>query len=493
MAAKPSTARPHPLSWLWRRQLAGYPRGNYRNFLIAFVIVVSLSSGIVTFIAGAITPTLLPQLHMSTSTYSDTQIIFFGISLITLYIGSFTDRFGRANLMVFGTIGTGLVALVFLPMQTTATGYLVWYAILGFADGIALFGAVALVRDYTTVSRRSAALGASVLLAPIGAFITNFTSGNIKFLEPSHGVYHLFEADGIFMLVMGGLSLFLLKELPPRLRGRQIFSDADRDAIEAQMDTVDDAQVASTVLEHRWRKILTFPFISSNIAIFGFILLYYTYVGYAVLYLTGAKGLTVAHAHDLVSWFWGFQAIVIIPAGLLSDRLHIRKLPMIAWSVVTVISTAFLTFMGHLSYTDMIPIFAVSGASMAASYASWIASVTEEVEALEAGLVGSALAMVNWTVKLAAIAAFFLVPRVIGAPATKDGWQSWMIICLAGTALFCVFASFITGPWLPRAGKAVFDRRRAATLEAKPEPSEIPSFGPGRARQRLIVAEESVE
>jgi MFS family permease len=453
------------LSWLWRRELTGYPRGNYRNFLITFVIIVSLSSGIVTFIAGAVTPTLLPQLHMSPSVYSNTQIIFYVISGITLYVGSFTDRFGRANLMVYGTLATGLIALVILPMQKSADAYLVWYAILGFADGIATFGAIALVRDYTTVSRRSAALGASVLLSPVGAFLTNFVSGNIKFLEPSHGAYRLFEADGVFMLVMGGLALFLLKELPVRLRGRQIFSDADRDAIEAQVRSVDNAQVAATVLEHRWRKILTWPFIASNIAVFGFFLLYYTYVGYAVLYLTEAKGLTAAHSNDLVSWFWGLQAIVIIPAGLLSDHLHIRKLPMIAWSVVTFIPTVFLTFVAHLSYDEMIPIFAISGASMGASYASWIASVTEEAEQLEAGLVGSALAVVNWSVKVAAIASFYIVPRIIGTPATVNGWMWWMVICLAGTALFCVFAGFITGPWLPRAGRAVFDRQRAATLD----------------------------
>lgn len=466
----------HPLSWLWRRELSGYPRGQYRIFLIVFVIVVSLSTGMVTFIAGAVTPTLLPQLHMSASIYSNTQIVFYVISLITSYVASFTDRVGRANLMVYGTLATGVVALVFLPMQTTAIGYLVCYAAMGFAPGIATFGATALVRDFTTVSSRSAALGASSLLSPIGAFLTNFVSGNVTFLEPSHGAYRLFEADGIFMLVMGGLSLFILKDLPPRLRGRQVFSDEDRDAIEAQMNSVDDAHVAATVLKKRWRKIMTFPFISSNIAIFGFFFLYYTYVGYAVLYLTEEKGLSVAHSNDLVSWFWGLQAIVIIPAGILSDRLHIRKLPMIAWSVVTFIPTAFLTFLGNLSYVDMIPIFAVSGASMGASYTSWIASVTEEAEGLEPGLVGSALAAVNWSNRLAAIAAFLLVPRIIGTPPTASGWEWWMIVCLAGTAVFCIFASYITGPWLPRAGKVTFDRQRAAALQFSPE---IPSMRSG--------------
>jgi hypothetical protein len=72
-----------------------------------------------------------------------------------------------------------------------------------------------------------------------------------------------------------------------------------------------------------------------------------------------------------------------------------------------------------------------------------------------------------------------------------------MVICLAGTVLFCFFAAFITGPWLPRQGKAVFERQRAATLAgatlagASPVPA-APGLTPETPALEDSLAKESI-
>ena len=63
------------------------------------------------YVEGAITPLMLPYYHMSFQFFLYVLVVANAIGAFTAFIGGLSDKIGRANLTIYGTLIVGLVQL----------------------------------------------------------------------------------------------------------------------------------------------------------------------------------------------------------------------------------------------------------------------------------------------------------------------------------------------------------------------------------------------
>ena len=132
------------------------------------------------------------------------------------------------------------------------------------------------------------------------------------------------------------LAFFGLRELAPKLRDQLMVSLRDRALIEARAQGVDPEEAGSG----HWRRMLRLDLIGPAFAISVFLLFYYIAVGLFVVFFATNFGYSVARANALADWYWGANALALLVAGLLSDRLRVRKPFMVAGGVTSAVGVA---------------------------------------------------------------------------------------------------------------------------------------------------------
>src|SRR5438270_293449 len=140
---------------------------------------------------------------------------------------------------------------------------------------------------------------------------------------------------GIVVVV---IALIGLKELSPRLRDQLMVTMRDRALIEAKAKGLTDADIEAA-LRHPFRQLLKTDVIVSSIAVSIMLLIYYTAVGFSVIYLTTVFGFSVKDANGLGNWNWGFNVIAVILIGMISDRFRVRKPFMVIGGVLAAVLT----------------------------------------------------------------------------------------------------------------------------------------------------------
>ena len=98
------------------------------------------------------------------------------------------------------------------------------------------------------------------------------------------------------------------------------------------------ASLAETPGRHPFRQLLKTDVIVSSIAVSIMLLIYYTAVGFAVIYLTTVFGFSVKNANGLGNWNWGFNVIAVILVGFISDRFRVRKPFMVVGAVCAAVA-----------------------------------------------------------------------------------------------------------------------------------------------------------
>jgi hypothetical protein len=62
----------------------------------------------------------------------------------------------------------------------------------------------------------------------------------------------------------------------------------------------------------------------SAIAVSVMLLIYYTAVGFSVIYLSTMFGFSLKDANGLGNWNWGFNVIAVILIGVVSGHFRVR-------------------------------------------------------------------------------------------------------------------------------------------------------------------------
>jgi MFS family permease len=402
-------------SWLWRRQLGTYPNTGPRVLYLAITVLATITLYYELYVAGSVSTLILADLHMSFTFF--VLILAFGnlIGAFGSLFAGLADRLGRANLVVGGLLLTGIFTAFIIPATTSKWPFGIATFVVGLVEGICLVATPALIRDFSPQVGRATAMGFWTSGPVVGSLIVAVVgSATIPAVVHDPGIWtHQYRICGIVGLIVFVIALIGLRELSPRLRDQLMVTMRDRALIEARAKGID----IEAALRHPWRQLLKPDVIISAIGVSLMLLIYYTAVAFAVIYLTTVFGFSVKDANGLGNWNWGFNVIAVILIGVISDRFRVRKPFMVIGGVVAaVMIVVYLEQAGHHpSYYTLAIILALGSFFLGVAYCPWMASYTETVEARNPALTATGLAIWGWIIRVTIFVAFLIVPAVINS------------------------------------------------------------------------------
>jgi hypothetical protein len=246
---------------------------------------------------------------------------------------------------------------------------------------------------------------------------------------------HQYVICGIAGLVVWVIALIGLRELSPRLRDQLMVTMRDRALIEARAKGVD----IEAALRHPFRQLLKLDIIVSAIAVSVMLLVYYTAVGFSLIYLTTVFGFSVKNGNGLGNWNWGFNVIAVLIVGVLSDRFRVRKPFMVIGGVIAAVMTVvYLEQAGHHpGYYTLALMLAGLSFGLGIAFTPWMASFTESVEDRNPALTATGLAIWGWIQRVTVFAAFMIIPAIVSSinPLVSYGTQVQTYSAQYGTQL----------------------------------------------------------
>ncbi len=378
----------------WSRSLPHYPTTGRRYLYLGIVVLATIMLYYELYVGGAVSPAIIAHYNMSFTFYVNITVVGNAIGAFSSLVAGLADRWGRANLVVYGLGITALLVLFGIPNAPNSITFAIISVIVGFVEGIILVATPALVRDFSPQLGRASAMGFWTLGPVVGSLVVSEVS--------SHTLSHLtawqdqFIICGIVGLVVFVIALFGLRELSPNLRDQLMVSMRDRALIEAKASGV------GVDTSRPWRQMMHLNIVGSAFAIGVFLIIYYTAVGFFTVYFTTIFGFSLAQANGIGNWFWAFDAVALILVGVASDKLRVRKPFMVLGAIgAIVMAVIFLTRAtqpgtGYYSFVVIISLLAVF---MGIAYAPWMASFTETVEQRNPALIATGLAVFGWVIR----------------------------------------------------------------------------------------------
>jgi ACS family D-galactonate transporter-like MFS transporter len=403
------------LSSLYRRQLDSYPNTGPRVFFLGLTVLATVMLYYELYVGGSVSTLILPNLHMSFTFFVLTLAFGNLIGAFGSLFAGLTDRYGRANLVVFGLLFTGVFVAFILPAATNKWTYTIEGFVVGVVEGICLVATPALIRDFSPQVGRATAMGfwtsgpvlGSLIVAVVGTHTVPDVVHSTRFWT------HEYKICGVVGLIVFVIALLGLRELSPQLRDQLMVTMQDRALIEMRAKGLD----IEAALKNPWRQLMKTDIIVSAIAVSIMLLIYYTAVGFSVIFLQTVFGETTKNANGLGNWNWGFNAIGVIAIGVISDRFRVRKPFMVIGGVLAaVMVVVYLMQIGHHpSYYTLAIILALTALGLGIAYTPWMASYTETVEDRNPALIATGLAIWGWVIRVVVFLSFLLVPVVINS------------------------------------------------------------------------------
>jgi hypothetical protein len=309
---------------------------------------------------------------------------------------------------------TALLVLFGVPNAPNQFTFGVLVVAVGFVEGIILVATPALVRDFSPQLGRASAMGFWTLGPVMGSLVVAEVASHTLAAgatPPWQGQFHI---CGVVGLVVALLAIVGLRELSPALRDQLMVSMRDRALIEARAKGLDITES----LKRPWRQMLHLDIVGSAFAISVFLLIYYTAVGFFVIYFETIFGFTANQANGIGNWFWAFDAGALVVVGIISDRLLVRKPFMIVGALGAIAFTiVFLTRADHphTGYYTFVWIISLLSIFLAVAYAPWMASFTETVEKRNPALTATGLAVWGWIIRAVVAISVFVLPYVVSS------------------------------------------------------------------------------
>jgi MFS family permease len=400
-------------SWLWQRQLSSYPDTGPRMLFLAVTVLATIMLYYELYVAGSVSTLILANLHASFNFF--VYLLAFGnlIGAFGALLAGITDRFGRANLVVGGLLVTGIMTAFVLPNATNKWAYGIEGFAVGLVEGMCLVATPALIRDFSPQMGRATAMGfwtvgpvaGSLIVAVVGSATVPAVVTNDRIWTDQY-VY-----CGIAGLVVFVIALLGLRELSPRLRDQLMVSIRDRALVEARAKGLD----IEAALKHPFRQLLKVDIVVSAFAVSVMLLIYYTAVGFSLIYLTTVFGFSVKDGNGLGNWNWGFNVIAVLLVGIISDRFRVRKPFMVLGGVIAaVMVVVYLEQAGrHPGYYTVALMLAALSLGLGIAFAPWMASFTETVEARNPALTATGLAIWGWIQRIVVFVSFLIIPAVV--------------------------------------------------------------------------------
>ena len=421
--AEPVSGQRGLLSSLIHRQLDHYPDTGRRVMYLTITVLATITLYYELYVGGSVSTLILNNLGMTFKFYVVTVAFGNLIGAFGSLFAGLTDRYGRANLVVFGLLFSGIFVTFILPAATNRWEFTIESFVVGAVEGVCLVATPALIRDFSPQVGRATAMGfwtsgpvlGSLIVAIVGSITIPTVITNPRFWT------HEFYIGGTVGLVVFLIALFGLRELSPGLRDQLMVTMRDRALIEARAKGLD----VEALVKNHWRQLLKPDIITSALAVSIMLLIYYALVGFLVIFATTIFGFTLKQANNLGYWCWAFNAGAVILVGMTSDRLRVRKPFMVVGGVgagVMLVLFLLQSKVGaHPSFSTIAAILAIMLFFLGVAYTPWMASFTETVEHRNPAAVATGLAIWGWIIRVVVFASSLLLLVVIN---TSRRWST---------------------------------------------------------------------
>jgi len=400
--------------WTWR-QLRSHPNTIPRLGYLAVVVLTTIVLYYLYYVEGAVTPLLLPYYHMSFAYFLYLLVVSNAIGAFSAFIGGLSDKIGRANLTIYGTLIVGLIQLVGIPHIHTEFGFAAAYCVIGFVEGVILVSTPALMRDFSPQMGRGAAMGFWALGPTMGSLAASLVATHT--LTHLHPFQDQFIISGLVCIGVVVISLFFLRELSPGLRDQIMVSENERALVEARAKGIDEEAATA----HPMRSMMRLDLISSSVAISLLLLFYFASVSVLTLYWVVVFGRSASDANGINVWYAAVLSGSLVLFGVLSDIVRVRKPFMLVGAAACILMTVFLILQvghPHTGYYSNVLVISLLALAIGCAYAPWMANYTEQVESHNPALAATGLAVWGWILRIVVAVSFLVLPRVITTSTT---------------------------------------------------------------------------
>jgi MFS family permease len=398
------------------RQLLVYPGTAARITYLSITVLCTVMLYYELYVGGSVSTLLLSNLNVSFSFYVITLAVGNLIGAFGSLLAGLADRWGRATLVVGGLFVTGYMTAFVLPTANTKWWFTGESFAVGLVEGICLVATPALIRDFSPQVGRATAMGFWTSGPVLGSLIVSVVGSNtIPDVVPNTRFWtHEYYICGAAGMVVFLIAFIGLRELSPALRDQLMVTTRDRVLIEAKAKGLSESDIAAA-LRHPFRQLMKADVVVSAVAVSVMLLIYYTAVGFSLIYLTSMFGFSVKNANGLGNWNWGFNAIGVIVVGLISDRFRVRKPFMVIGGIAgAAMIVVYLEQAGrHPGYYTLAIMLAILAFALGVAYTPWMASFTETVEARNPALTATGLAIWGLILRIVVAISFFVIPVVI--------------------------------------------------------------------------------
>jgi MFS family permease len=409
------TTRGSPVQRLWQRRLDHYPSTRPRLAYLGIIVLATIVVYYDLYVVGAVAPSIIQQYGMSFRYFVDVEVFAAAAGALSSLLAGASDRYGRANLVTYGLLVSGVLTAFAVPNAGNETVFMALVILVGFVEGIILVATPAMVRDFSPQLGRAVAMGFWTLGPVVGSLVVAAVTSNT--LPANLGVHPeawkgQFVTAGVTCLGVFVIALLFLRELSPNLRDQLMVSARDRALVEAKAANID----VEAGLRHPWRQMLHLDVIGSSFAISAFLLIYYAAVFFFVVYFTTTFGFTEKQANGIADWFWACDAGALIVVGVLSDRLRVRKPFMVLGAVGAIVMTIIFlskTADTHTGYYSFVWIVSLLALFLGIAYGPWMAGFTETVERRNPALTATGLAVWGWILRVVVAVSAFVLPFVV--------------------------------------------------------------------------------
>ena len=428
--AEPAAPQISAKRGIWGRQLAHYPSNGPRAVYLGIVIIATIVLYYELYVGGAVATKISADLDMSLTYLIVVSIVGNALGALASIFAGLADRWGRANLVVYGLAITG--ALIYaISYVDTKQNYLILFAVISLVEGVILVATPALIRDFSPQLGRASAMGFWTLGPVVGSLVVTEVSSNTLDAHPDW--QYQFQICGIVGLAVFVIAFFGLRELAPQIRDQLMVSLRDRVLVEARARGIDPEKA----LKGHWGQMLRFDIIGPSFGIAVFLLFYYIAVGLWVVFFATNYGYTEAKANSLANWYWASNAIALILAGILSDWLKVRKPFMVVGALISAAGVtlfALATTKPETDYNTWIQYTLLISIGGAIAFASWMAAFTETVEKHNPAATATGLAVWGATLRFVVVVALAgLIYAIPAASTLVDSGQKVQALA-AGTA-----------------------------------------------------------
>ena len=185
----------------------------------------------------------------------------------------------------------------------------------------------------------------------------------------------------------------------------------DRALVEARAKGLD----IEAALKHPLTQLLKVDVVISAFAVLVMLLIYYTAVGFSLIYLTTVFGFSVKDGNGLGNWNWGFNVVAGVLVGIISDRFRVRKPFMVLGGIIAAVMV--VVYLGqaghHPSYYTVALMLALLSLGLGIAFAPWMASFTETVEARNPALTATGLAICRSIQRIVVFVSFLIIPAIV--------------------------------------------------------------------------------